>query len=178
MASQAPDVFQVKFECSNGTFVVECDRSWAPHGADRVHELVEAGFYDAARFFRVVVNPRPFVVQFGLPADPAVAKRWSNAVIPDDPVTQSNSPGTVTFATRGPKTRTTQLFINLGDNSFLDSQGFSPFGRIVEGSDVVTSINGEYGERPDQGRIQSMGNAYLEREFPNMDYIKTATVIV
>jgi len=177
MAAQAPGRFRVEFKCSHGTFVVECVREWAPHGADRVHELVIGGFYDAARFFRVVTKPRPFIVQFGIPADPDVARKWRDAKFPDDPVTQSNVSGTVTFATAGPNTRTTQLFINLGDNTFLDGQGFSPFGRVVEGFDIVKAINDEYGERPDQGRIQSEGNAYLEGQFPNMDYIKSATVV-
>jgi peptidyl-prolyl cis-trans isomerase A (cyclophilin A) len=177
MAAAAPDVFKIAFECSNGTFTIEFTRAWAPNGVDRIHELVDQGFYNDARFFRVVTSPRPFVVQFGIHADPKIASQWRNATIPDDSVNETNAPGTVTFATAGPNTRTTQLFINLGDNAFLDSQGFSPIGRVVDGIDVVKAINGEYGEAPDQNRIQREGNAYLESAFPNMDYIKVAKIV-
>ncbi len=176
MPAAVPDTFKITFECSNGVFVLECTRAWAPHGVDRLYDLVNRGFYDDARFFRVVTNPRPFVIQFGIPADPEVAAQWRDATIPDDPVIETNAPGTVTFATAGPNTRTTQLFVNLGDNAFLDSQGFSPIGRIVEGLDVVQAINDEYGERPDQGRIQQQGNEYLNTTFPNMDYIKATRI--
>ena len=177
MAATAPESFKIAFECSNGTFIIEFTRAWSPHGVDRMYELVDQGFYDEARFFRVVTSPRPFVVQFGIHADPKVAAQWRDATIPDDSVTETNAPGTVTFATAGPNTRTTQLFISLGDNGFLDSQGFSPIGRVVDGFEVVKAINDEYGEAPDQGRIQQEGNAYLETKFPNMDYIKTARIV-
>ncbi|GMW03001.1 MAG: hypothetical protein AMXMBFR84_41370 [Candidatus Hydrogenedentota bacterium] len=175
--AEAPDVFQVEFTCSNGSFTVECHRSWAPRGVDRFHELISAGFYNDARFFRVVAKPRPFVVQFGIPADPEVASAWRTRTFPDDPVKQTNAAGTVTFATAGPNTRTTQLFINLGDNAFLDGQGFSPIGKVVAGMEVVKSITDQYGERPDQGRIQSQGNSYLKASFPDMDYIKETAIV-
>jgi cyclophilin family peptidyl-prolyl cis-trans isomerase len=168
-----PDVFRVKLDTSKGDVVIEVHKAWAPLGAARFHELVRSGFYNEARFFRVVPG---FVVQFGMPADPALNQKWAENSIPDDPPAgQSNVPGTVTFATRGPNSRTTQLFINLGDNSRLDSQGFTPFGRVVEGMNAVTEINSGYGEGPQQPLIRSQGNAYLKREFPELDYIKTAT---
>lgn len=170
----APAVFRVKFDTSKGPFVVEAHRTWAPYGADRFYELVQKKFYDDARFFRVV---KGFVVQFGISGYPEVAAHWRNKTIQDDPVKETNARGTVTFATAGPNTRTTQLFINLADNTRLDSMGFSPFGRVVEGMDVIDRINGEYGETPDQSRIESEGNQYLNANFPNMDYIKTARVV-
>lgn len=173
----APDVFKARFECSNGTFVVECRREWAPLGADRFYRLVKLGIYDEARFFRVVVEPRPFIVQFGIPGDPEAALEWRDATIPDDPVRQSNTAGTVTFAMRGPNTRTTQVFINLDDNPFLDRQGFSPIGKVIEGMDVVRRLNPKYGEQPDQARIQTSGTAYLASAFPDMDYVKRAVVV-
>ncbi len=175
----APEVFQAQFETSKGTITVEVTRAWAPLGADRFYNLIKSGFYDGARFFRVLPG---FVVQFGIPADPEVARTWRSARIKDDPVTQSNSRGMVTFATAGPGTRTTQVFINLADNANLDSMGFAPFGRISEGMDVVGNLHSGYGEGaphgrgPDQGRIQTEGNTYLERDFPKLDYIQKATV--
>ncbi len=167
----------VRFECTCGDFEVEIHPDWAPKGAERFLDLVQQGFFSGVRFFRVVTKPRPFVVQFGISGDPDVAAQWRNDILKDDPVLQSNRPGTLTFATSGPNSRTTQLFINLGDNSFLDSQGFSPIGKIVSGMDSVQAINDEYGERPDQGQIQRQGNAYLEAEFPRMDYIKQAVLL-
>jgi peptidyl-prolyl cis-trans isomerase A (cyclophilin A) len=168
-------------ETSKGDVVIEVHRDWAPLGAARFHELVQAGFYNQARFFRVVPG---FVVQFGLPADPALNARWAEKVIADDPPAgQSNGPGTVTFATRGPNSRTTQIFINLEDNARLDASGFTPFGRVVEGMTVVQQLHSGYGEGapngagPDQGRIRVEGNAYLQRDFPLLDFIKVATVI-
>ena len=165
--------FQVVMETSQGKVVIEVIPEWAPLGAARFCELVEDGFFDGCRFFRVVPN---FVVQFGINGDPAVHSKWDKK-ISDDPVTQSNKRGTLTFATSGPNTRTSQLFINLKDNSgSLDGQGFSPFGRIVSGMEAVDKITSEYGERPQQPLIEQQGNVYLEREFPNMDYVKTAKV--
>lgn len=168
-------VFKVKFECSNGTFTVEVNPDWAPIGAARFEQLVKEGILNEARFFRVVPG---FVVQFGIPGDPAVAKKWRDATIKDEPVKQTNAAGTLTFAKTGmPNSRTTQLFINLKANSQLDGMGFSPFGKVVEGFEVVKAITSQYGENPDQGMIQAMGNEYLKKSFPNMDYIKSATII-
>ena len=169
------DSFHVTLETTRGDVVVEVFPDWAPEGAARFRELVEDGFYDGCRFFRVVPG---FVVQFGINGDPEVHSKWDKK-IPDDPVTEKNLRGTLTFATSGPNSRTTQLFISLNDNSSaLDGQGFSPFGRVVSGMEFVEEITSEYGERPQQGVIESEGNAYLEREFPNLDYVKTATVDV
>ncbi len=168
-----PENYRVEFETSKGNFTVEVTRDLAPLGADRFYNLIKSGFYDGARFFRVLPG---FVVQFGLPADPAVAR------IADDRVKGSNARGTITFATAGPNTRTTQVFINLADNANLDGMGFAPFGRVTEGMDVVGQLYSGYGEGaphgrgPDQGRITSEGNAYLEREFSKLDYIEKATV--
>ncbi len=177
----APSTYKVKFETSKGNFVIAVDRAWAPHGADRFYSLVKNGFYDDARFFRVVTG---FMVQFGIAGNPDVSKVWRDAKIQDDPVKESNKRGFVTFATAGPNTRTTQIFINFMDkNSFLDGQGFAPFGRVVDGMDVVDKLNNEYGEGapagkgPNQGRLQTEGNAYLAKEYPNMDYIKKAVII-
>jgi peptidyl-prolyl cis-trans isomerase A (cyclophilin A) len=170
---KGPDRYRVKFETSKGDFVVDAVRGWSPLGADRFHELVTSGFYDENRFFRVVPG---FVVQFGLAADPAVTRKWK-LNIDDDPPGVSNTPATICFATAGPRTRTTQVFINFGDNSRLDSKGFTPFGRVTEGMGVVMSINAEYEQRPDQGRITSEGNSYLKAEFPNLDYVKKATIV-
>lgn len=174
MRTAAPATYRARFETSAGTFTVEVTRAWAPGGADRFYNLVRHGFFDGTRFFRVVPG---FVVQFGLAADPAVSARWHLASIPDDPVLQHNQRGTITFATAGPNTRTTQLFINYGDNTRLDSQGFSPFGRVADGMGVVDKIYAEYGERPDQGMIEMRGNAYLAAQFPRLDSIAKATIV-
>ncbi len=174
-ADQAPDKYRVKFETSKGDVVIEVNRAWAPIGADRFHQAVKAGFYDECRFFRVVPN---FMVQFGINGDPKVQSKWRDAKIKDEPVTQSNQRGFVTYAKSGaPNSRTTQLFINFKDNRFLDSQGFAPFGKVVEGMDIVDSINAKYGERPNQGRVQEEGNAYLKSEYPDLDFIKKATIL-
>ncbi len=167
---------RLRFDCSCGSFTVEVYPEWAPRGVERFLELVGEGFFSDCRFFRVVTKPRPFIVQFGINGDPAVAAKWQDACIDDDPVTQTNAEGTLTFATAGPNTRTSQFFINYGDNSFLDSQGFSPIGKVVEGMDVVRAINDEYGESPQQHLIQQEGNTYLNDEFPNMDYIREVIV--
>ena len=171
---ETPDVFHVRFECSNGNFVVEVHRAWAPLGAQRLHELISEGVYDEARFFRVVPD---FVVQWGIPADPEEAAKWRTNTIADDPVLQSNERGMLTFATSGPNSRTSQVFINFNDNTNLDLMGFAPVGRVVKGMDVVDSINPEYGQSVNQGRIQHQGNEYLTEEYPNMDYIERAVFV-
>jgi peptidyl-prolyl cis-trans isomerase A (cyclophilin A) len=177
--AKAPAVYQAKFDTSKGPFVIEVHRDWAPRGADRFYNLVKNGFFDNARFFRVIEG---FMVQFGINGDPNIAAVWRDADIKDDPVKHSNERGTITFATAGPNTRTTQVFINFADNAALDGQGFSPFGKVVSGMEVVDKLYGGYGEGapngngPDQGRIQSQGNAYLEQDFPKLDFIKTATI--
>jgi len=174
LTAKAPDVFSVQFTTTKGDFVVEVTRAWAPLGADRFYNLVKHGFFTDAAFFRVVPG---FIVQFGLSADPAVNKVWHSANIKDDSATQSNRPGTITFATAGPNTRTTQLFINFGNNAPLDRQGFSPFGRVTSGMDVVQKLYAGYGERPDQGSITSQGKAYLDKNFPNIDSIQSAKIV-
>ena len=176
---QAPAVFKASFETSAGNFVIEVHRDWAPKGADRFYNLVKGGFYDDCRFFRVLAG---FMAQFGINGDPAVQAAWRSANITDDPVTQSNKPGFVTFATAGPNTRTTQVFINYGDNASLDKQGFAPFGKVISGMDVVQKLYAGYGEGapngkgPSQGQIQQQGNVYLEKDFPKLDYVKKATI--
>jgi peptidyl-prolyl cis-trans isomerase A (cyclophilin A) len=179
LKEQAPASYKVKFDTTKGAFVIQVTRAWAPNGADRFYNLVKNGFYDDVRFFRVISG---FMVQFGINGDPQLSARWRQAQIKDDAVTQSNKRGMITFATAGPNTRTTQVFINFADNTNLDAMGFAPFGRIVSGQNVVDAINAEYGEGaprgrgPDQGKLQNEGNAYLAREFARMDYIKKATI--
>jgi len=176
----APDVFRVKFETSKGDFVVQVTKQWAPFGTDRFFELVQSNFFTNARFFRAV---RGFMVQFGISPDPKASALWQVANIPDDPVKQSNLKGRITYATAGPGTRTTQLFINLVDNVRLDKRGFAPFGEVVSGMEVVERLYTAYGDGPprgngpDQDRIQTEGNAYLEREFPRLDFIKKASIL-
>jgi peptidyl-prolyl cis-trans isomerase A (cyclophilin A) len=169
----APPVFRTRFETSKGPFVVEAHRDWAPLGVDRFYQLVKSGFFDNSRFFRIVPG---FVVQFGLHADPAVSRTWEPLTLTDDPVAQSNKRGYVSFATSGPNSRTTQMFINLGDNVNLDGMGFSPIGLVVEGMSIVDRFNAEYEEGPNQARIRESGNAYLEKEFPRLDFIRTARI--
>lgn len=171
---KAPESYKVKFETSCGEFVIEVHREWAPVGADRFHELVTKGFYDECRFFRVLPD---FMVQFGINGDPEIQRDWVEASIKDDEVTQSNKRGYITFATSGPDSRTSQVFINFRDNSRLDDIGFAPFGKVIEGMDVVDKINSEYRESPNQGKIQSTGNEYLKSAFPNLDYVKKATIV-
>ncbi|HSY19852.1 MAG TPA: peptidylprolyl isomerase, partial [Candidatus Acidoferrales bacterium] len=180
LTAQAPETFKAQFDTTKGQFTIEVTRSLSPNGADRFYNLVRSGFFTDIAFFRVIPG---FMCQFGIHGDPAVSAKWREANIGDDPVKGSNVRGAITFATAGPGTRTTQLFINFGDNVNLDGQGFSPFGKVTEGMDVVDKINSEYGEGapggrgPDQGRIQGEGNAYLKKDFPNLDYIKSATVV-
>ena len=176
-----PDVYRVKFVSSKGDFTLEVTKAWAPEGAERFYRLIEQRFYDEARFFRIV---RDFVVQFGISGDPAVEARWHNMNIPDDPVKQSNLRGTITFATSGPNTRTTQVFLNLADNARLDKSGFAPFGKVLDnGMDVVDHFFNAYGDGPprgigpEQNLIETRGNAYLESKYPRLDYIKTARIV-
>jgi peptidyl-prolyl cis-trans isomerase A (cyclophilin A) len=169
----APATFKARFDTSVGPFVVEVHRDWAPLGADRFYNLVKNGFYDGARFIRVMPK---FMVQFGIHGDPSVQKPWRNANIPDDPVKQSNKRGHVSFATAGPNSRTTQIFINFKDNAFLDTSGFAPFGQVVSGMEAVDKINARHGQSPDQARIQAQGDAYLTKAFPDLDYVTKATI--
>ena len=180
LVEQAPAVYKVRFDTTKGPFVIQVTRAWAPRGADRFYNLVKVGYYDDVAFFRVIDG---FMVQFGIHGDPAANLAWREAPIPDDPVTQSNKRGMVTYAMAGPDSRTTQLFINFKDNTNLDSQGFAPFGAVVEGLSVVDSLYSGYGEGaprgkgPEQGRAQAEGNAYLRASFPKMDFIKTARLV-
>jgi peptidyl-prolyl cis-trans isomerase A (cyclophilin A) len=177
---RAPDSFRARFETTKGPFVIEVTRSWSPRGADRFYNLVTIGYFQDIAFFRVLSG---FMAQCGIHGDPAVSARWRSANIQDDPVVESNGRGYVTFATGGPNTRTTQLFINFANNSNLDGMGFSPFGKVVEGMEVVDKIYSGYGEGaprgrgPDQGRIQFEGNAYLKEAFPMLDYIQRASIV-
>ena len=173
LKATAPDQYEVTFKTTAGDFVVSVTRSWAPLGADRFYNLVEHGFFTDASFFRVVPG---FVVQFGLNANPKVNAAWEKAAIKDDPVTQSNHTGFLTFATAGPNTRTTQLFISLGENGRLDSQGFAAFGQVTSGMDVVQKIFSGYGESPDQAQITTVGKLYLDKNFPKLDHVISATV--
>jgi peptidyl-prolyl cis-trans isomerase A (cyclophilin A) len=179
LKEKAPATYKAKFDTSKGVFVVEVTRDWAPNGADRFYNLVKNGFYDNVRFFRVISG---FMVQFGISGDPKVSAPWREARIADDPVKQSNKRGMITYAMAGPNTRTSQVFINFADNANLDNSGFSPFGRVLSGMDVVDKLNAEYGEGaprgrgPDQGRIQMEGNAYLQRDFGRLDFVKKATI--
>lgn len=184
---QAPNNFQALFRTSAGEFVLEVHRAWAPRGADRFYNLVDNGFYNGCRFFRVVPG---FIVQWGIPGDPELSAAWNSrdhpeAAIADDPVLQSNTRGRATFAMAGPNTRTTQLFINYGDNSFLDDprrvrgSKFSPFGEIISGMEIVDKLNDEYGEPPGslQGQLQAQGNKYLDQHFPQLDHILEAVIL-
>ena len=178
---KAPDKFKAKFTTTKGDFVIEVTRSWAPNGADRFYNLLKLGYYDNTKFFRVVDG---FMVQWGIHGDPQVNGAWFRATIADDPVVKSNKRGFVSFATSGKDSRTTQIFINFEDkNARLDKMGFSPFGEVVEGMKVVDSLFKGYGEGapggkgPNQGRIQSEGNSYLDAEFPKLDSVKEAKIL-
>jgi len=178
---KAPDVYKAKFETTKGTFVITVTREWAPLGADRFYNLVKNGYYNDCRFFRVISG---FMVQFGINGDPKLNTVWRTARITDDPVKKSNTTGYVSFATSGANSRTTQVFINYADrNSQLDKSGFAPFGKVTDGMSVVESLYADYGEGapsgkgPDQGRIQTEGNTYLEKSFPKLDYIKSAVIV-
>ena len=173
-SEHAPEVFSTRFTTTQGDFVIEVHRSWAPQGADRFFNLARIGFFDDTRFFRVVEG---FMVQFGIPGDPGVAAKWVGNTIPDDPVTQQNLRGFVTFAMAGPNTRTTQIFIDYNNHPRLDASGFAPFGKVVQGMEVVDALYKGYGEGaptghgPKQERIQAEGNVYLDTEFPKLDRI-------
>jgi peptidyl-prolyl cis-trans isomerase A (cyclophilin A) len=176
----APATFTVNFDTSAGPFVVTVHRDWAPHGADRFYNLVKNGFFNDVRFFRAIPN---FMVQFGIHGDPAISTQWRNARLPVDKVVKSNTRGMITYAMGGtPDTRTTQVFINFRNNANLDAMGFAPFGEVTTGMETVDKIFTGYGEGaprgkgPDQGRVQAEGNAYLMKEFPKMDFIKSATI--
>jgi peptidyl-prolyl cis-trans isomerase A (cyclophilin A) len=174
LTEQAPAEYKVNFDTSRGAIVVQVHRDWAPLAADRFYNMVKNGFYDDVRFFRVVPN---FMVQFGMHGNPAITKAWSGTTLKDEPTKQTNKRGYITFARTGaPNSRGTQVFINYKDNGFLDKQGFAPFGEVITGMDVAEKINSTYGEKPDQGQITAAGNAYLNKEFPKLDYIKTATI--
>jgi peptidyl-prolyl cis-trans isomerase A (cyclophilin A) len=176
---KAPATYKAKFDTTKGAFVITVHRDWAPLGADRFYNLVNGGYYDDCRFFRVLDD---FMAQVGINGNPAVQSAWRDARIADDPVKGSNKRGMVSFATAGPGTRTTQFFINFKDNSTLDKSGFSPIGEVTSGMDVVDKLYSGYGEGaprgkgPEQGKIQSEGNAYLTKEFPKLDYVKKATI--
>jgi peptidyl-prolyl cis-trans isomerase A (cyclophilin A) len=180
LREQAPAVFKAKFTTTKGDFVIEVTRAWSPHGADRFYNLVKNQFYDGAAVFRVVPG---FVAQFGISPRPQVSGAWGRATIPDDLLNESNTRGMVTFATAGPNMRTTQVFINLGDNSNLDGMGFTPFGQVIEGMEVVDKLYDGYGEGPpdgkgpDQDRVYTQGKAYLEKNFPQLDTIQTAVIV-
>ena len=180
LTEKAPDSFKAQFDTTKGKFTVEVTRSLAPNGADRFYNLVRSGYFKDLAFFRVIPG---FMVQFGIHGDPAVAAAWRDRRIADDPVRRTNVRSMVSFATAGPGTRTTQVFINFGNNDQLDGMGFAPFGQVVEGMDVVDKLYAEYGEGaprgrgPDQGRLQAEGNAYLQRAFPRMDYVKRASIL-
>lgn len=180
LTAKAPETFKAQFDTTKGKFTIEVTRSLSPNGADRFYNLVRSGYFQDVAFFRVISG---FMCQFGIHGDPKVAAKWRGAPIPDDPVKGRNERGTLTYAMAGPNTRTTQFFINFADNSRLDTMGFSQFGKVTEGMDVVDKINAEYGEGapsgrgPNQGRIQAEGNAYLKKDFPNLDYIKSVTLV-
>ena len=177
--ASAPDLYRVKLETGKGDIVLEVHKDWAPLGADRFYQLVQSGFFDGARFFRVISG---FMVQFGIAGDPKVQSLWRMSPLMDDSVKQSNTKGRISFAMAGPQSRTTQVFINLVNNARLDGSGFAPFGEVVSGMDVVEKLYSGYGEsypggngpRPDL--IQTQGNAYLEKDFPRLDFIKKVSI--
>lgn len=180
LAKPAPDSFKVAVETSKGTFTILAHRDWAPLGVDRFYHLVQAGFFDDTRFFRVLSG---FMAQFGINGDPRVSAAWEPLTIADDPVKQTNKRGMVSFAMGGPNTRTTQLFINYGNNANLDAMGFPPIGEVIDGMAVVDSLYSAYGEGapdgngPDQTRIATQGNAYLAQNFPQLDFIRRARIV-
>lgn len=179
LRQKAPAQYDVKFVTTAGDFTVQVTRAWSPNGADRFYNLVQHHYYDGAAFFRVISG---FMAQFGLSAYPEVSAAWEKADIRDDPHVESNRRGTMTFATAGPNTRTTQIFINFGNNAPLDKDGFTPFGVVTDGMDVVDKLYSGYGEGapdgrgPNQALVGQRGRAYLEKNFPKLDVIRTATL--
>jgi cyclophilin family peptidyl-prolyl cis-trans isomerase len=180
-SERAPETFKARFETSKGAFTIECHRGWAPRGVDRFYNLIRAGFFDNSRFFRLRAG---FIAQFGIPGDPSVAAVWRNEAIKDDPVKESNTRGTIAYAMTGPDTRTTQLYINLSDNSRLDADGFAPLGKVIDGMEVVDKLYAGYGEEAGggmrggkQGKMFEGGNEYLDREFPKLDRIVRARLV-
>lgn len=177
---KAPAEFKVKLETTKGDIVIKVTRDWAPRGADRLHALVKAGYYDDCRFYRVLPK---FIAQFGINGTPATAAKWKEQPIEDDPAKEKNTRGRLTFAKSGPNLRTTNLFINLKDNSALDGQGFAPVGEVVEGLEIADQLFSGYGEGapkgrgPNQRKIYEEGNAWLQKEFKDLDFIKKATVV-
>jgi len=173
----APPSFKAKFETSKGDFVVEVTREWAPLGADRFYNLVKIGYFSDVRFFRCVPN---FVVQWGMHGDTKVHRAWMDANIRHEETKVSNKRGYITFAQGGPHTRSNQVFINLRDNASLDnypSANFPPFGKVVEGMEVVDKLYNGYGDRMSQGAIIAGGNEYLNKNYPRLDFIKSATIL-
>src|SRR5579871_3062383 len=175
LKATAPPTYQVKLATTKGDVIIQVNRAWAPRGADRFYNLVRAGYFTNAAFFRVIPG---FMAQFGMSAKPEVGAAWRRADIQDDPVTQSNTRGRVTFAATGaPNSRSTQLFINYGNNARLDAQSFAPIGEVICGMEFVDQCYSGYGENPSQTEILNEGKAYLDREFPKLDAIKTATIV-
>jgi peptidyl-prolyl cis-trans isomerase A (cyclophilin A) len=178
--AKAPATFKARFETTKGTFVVKVTRKWAPKGADRFYNLVKYHFYDNQPLFRVELKPKPFVVQWGISMKPPIAKVWQKATIKDDPVTHTNAKGTITFATAGPNTRTTQLFVNLANNSFLNGEGFSPFGTVTSGFSVFSQLyHGKQSAEAtrDQAGLTNFGAKYVRKHYPKLDWIKTARLV-
>ena len=171
---EAPAEFKVKLETTKGDILVKVTREWAPKGADRFYNLVKNGYYDDTRFYRVVAK---FVAQWGFNGDPKISAKWREAKLEDDPVKKSNVRGTLTFAKSGPDTRTTQLFINLRDSEALDKQGFAPFAEVIEGMEFADKLNSSHGNSPSQKKTLEEGNAYLDKEFKDLDRIKTAKIV-
>ena len=176
LSERAPEQFKARLQTTKGDVVILVHRDWSPMGADHFYELTKMGFYNNVGFFRAV---KGFIIQWGINGDPKVNHDWSEITIKDDPPKVSNKIGTVTFAKTGePNTRSTQLFINLGDNSgSLDSQGFTPFGEVIQGLETIMHLDGEYGEQPSQAAIADIGNPYLEEHFPRLDYVKKTTIL-
>jgi peptidyl-prolyl cis-trans isomerase A (cyclophilin A) len=176
LTERAPDSFRARFDTSQGSFVIAVERAWAPLAADRFYNLVKNGFYNESRFFRVLDG---FMAQFGLHGDPSVQSAWRTANLKDEPATKSNTRGFVSFTREStPNSRYTMIFINFKDNSYLDADGFAPFGQVVDGMDVADRLYSGYGRQnvPDQRRILREGNAYLQAEYPKLDFVKTATI--